>query len=98
MIEKRLTPIIEKSAKKALGERGGKASGKKRSAETEEFWRPHAHELAIEFGQVRPGITQIELANEIKNAWRLKIHCPETQLIRAISRWEKDGRLPKRNK
>jgi hypothetical protein len=93
-----IAPLIEKKVKKALGSPGGKASGKMRHAEAEEQWKPHAMQLAKQARKDKPGITQAALADEIITKWRLKIRCPGTQLIPAISGWEKDGTLTRRHK
>jgi hypothetical protein len=98
LIEKKVAPLIEKKVKKALGASGGTASGKKRRDEAEEGWKPHALKLAQQARQEQPGITQANLVDEIKIRWRLKISCPGTQLIPAISGWEKDGTLIRRDK
>jgi hypothetical protein len=98
LIPQMIEPLIEKKVKKALGAPGGKASGAARHAEAEEGWKPHALQLAKQARKEQPGITQTKLAHEIKTKWRLKIRCPRTQLIPAISGWEKDGTLTRRHK
>jgi len=98
LVQRLIEPLIEKKVKKALGAPGGKASGATRHAEAEEGWKPHALLLAKQARKKQPGITQAELADEIITKWRLKIHCPKTQLIPAISGWEKDGTLTRRHK
>lgn len=106
---KKLAPQLEAVAgmdwKKMIIELGGKAhasiaginSGKSRRDEAEETWRTHALNLAITIRGKDKGITQINLAAKIKSSWTLKIHCPESQLISAISQWEREGKLPRRN-
>jgi hypothetical protein len=76
----------------------GKKSGESRQAEAEEGWLPHALELAVKVREEDKGITQIDLAAEIKNRWKLKIRCPRSMLVQAISEWEDEGKLPRRNK
>jgi hypothetical protein len=98
LVQRMIEPLIEKKAKKAFGGPGGKASGAARHAEAEEGWKPHALQPAKQGRKEQPGITQAELAHEIKTKWRLKIRCPGTQLIPAISGWEKDGTLTRRHK
>lgn len=77
--------------------KGGKESGKNRRAENEEGWRPRAFSLACKIRDEDKGITQAKLALKIKDRWKLMIPCPESQLIHAISQWEKEGKLPRRN-
>jgi hypothetical protein len=98
LIPQMIEPLIEKKVKKALGAPGGKASGATRHAEAEEGWKPHALQLAKQARKEQPGITQADLADKIKTKWRLRIRCPRTQLIPAISGWEKDGTLTRRHK
>jgi len=76
----------------------GVLSGKARHVEAEETWLPHALELAGAIQAETGGLVQARLAEEIVARWSLKIHCPETQLVKAISRWQRDGKLAKRNK
>ncbi len=81
-----------------LGAAGGTSSGKTRRAEAEEGWRPHALKLSIIIRKEDKGITQTSLAAEIKSRWTLKLQCPSSQLIPAISRWEREGKLARRDK
>jgi hypothetical protein len=76
----------------------GKKSGEERRKEGEETWRPHARELAREIQAEKPTISQLDLKHEIESRWRLKIHCPKSQLVKAISGWQKDGTLTKPSK
>jgi hypothetical protein len=76
----------------------GNASGKIRRSEVEEGWLPHALKLTIAIRDENKAITQSKLAAEIKSRWALKIHCPESQLIQAISRWEGEGKVARRDK
>jgi hypothetical protein len=74
----------------------GKASGKARRDEAEQTWQPHALSLAIEIQAEDSGILQINLKKQIESRWRLKIPCPRSQLIKAISRWQREGKLARR--
>jgi hypothetical protein len=76
----------------------GKASAKIKRSEVEEGWMPHALELAVAIRKEDKAITQVNLAPQIKSRWRLRLKCPESQLILAISRWEREGKLPRRCK
>jgi hypothetical protein len=76
----------------------GKISAKFRQAEAEEGWLTHALKLAVAIRTEDKAITQADLAAKIKERWALKIKCPKSQLIPAISRWEREGKLPRRNK
>jgi hypothetical protein len=98
LIPRMIEPLIKKKANKTFGAPGGKASGAARHTEAEEGWKPHALELAKQGRAEQSGITQADLADEIQTKWRLKIRCPGTQLIPAISGWEKDGTLTRRHK
>jgi hypothetical protein len=76
----------------------GILSGLSRRAEAEEGWLPHALELAVDIQAEAPGISQADLEKAIPSRWRLKIHCPKSQLRKAISRWVREGKLAKRNR
>jgi hypothetical protein len=92
---------VAEAATKAMsdqGSLGGVASGVKRRDEAEQTWQPHALSLAIEIQAKDQGIVQISLKKEIESRWRLKIPCPKSQLIKAISRWQREGKLARRNK
>lgn len=91
-------PAIREEALRKKGKRGGKASGKARRDEAEQTWQPHALDVAIEIQAEDPSIIQISLAEKIKSRWRLKIHCPKSQLVKAISRWQQEGKLAPRKK
>lgn len=75
----------------------GKSSGRVRGETAAQTWKPHALDLAKTIRREQPSIAQTDLKEEIVSRWRQKIHCPETQLIKAISRWENEGELPRRN-
>jgi hypothetical protein len=74
----------------------GKVSGAARRAEAEQGWRPHALELAKKIQAENQGLSQFDLARAIEDRWRLKIHCPKSQLAPAIRAWQKQGKLAKR--
>jgi hypothetical protein len=78
----------------------GKKSEESRRAEAIEGCEDHALKLGVKVREEEDnkGITQIDLATEIKKRWKLKIHCPHSMLVRAISQWEHEGKLPRRNK
>jgi hypothetical protein len=109
-VTKKLAPQLEAVAemgwKKAIIHLSGNAdasirgikSGEARRAEAEETWKPHALKLAIAIRKEHKAISQVDLAGEIKLRWTLVIGCPKTQLVPAISKWEQDGDLAKRNK
>jgi hypothetical protein len=98
LVPRLVRPSIEATTKNSFGAPGGFASGESRRAEAEETWKPHALCLAKKIRQEQPGITQGKLAIEIAERWGLRIHCPKTQFVGAISGWEKTGLLKKRNK
>ncbi|KAF2990045.1 hypothetical protein OGR47_17510 [Methylocystis sp. MJC1] len=100
---------IPKAISMAHGRPGGKVSARSRRDTAEVTWKPIALELAKEIRSKEPKITQVELAEKIEARWyhrvqkieaRLgrKIKCPKTQLIPALSKWEKNGELVKCNK
>jgi hypothetical protein len=76
----------------------GKNSGKIRREVADETWRPYALNLAVATRKENKAITQFDLAAKIGSRWALKIPCPKSMLISAISQWEREGSLPKRNK
>ncbi|TLG75152.1 hypothetical protein [Methylocystis sp. B8] len=81
--------------------RKGRAAGKRRgaqlSAEAEGMWKPHALQLAQDAQRKDPTLLlQKDLAETIKNGWRLNIHCPTSQLVRAVRAWQREGRLLRR--
>lgn len=94
----RMPLIIKRKADKDHGQPGGKESGRKRREVIEATWMPHAKELARQIRSEDPSITQANLADRIAERWKLSIHCPETQLIPAIRKWERSGSLAKRDK
>ncbi|HEY8032695.1 MAG TPA: hypothetical protein VIF02_10080 [Methylocella sp.] len=75
--------------KKERAREHGKKSGEQRRKDAEITWRPHALELAKRIQAEKPNISQLDLAAEIANRWRLKIPCPKSQLVNAISGWQK---------
>jgi hypothetical protein len=90
--------MVDKRAEKPVRAwTGGKASGRVRNKEADETWRPHALKLALAARKDNPSSTQKNVAAAITKGWRLKIPCPKTQLLLAIRRWERDGKLPKRS-
>jgi hypothetical protein len=95
--EERMKPFaiegLRSKEKKAVA---GKISGATRRAEAEQGWRPHALELAKEIQAENQGLSQFDLARAIEDRWRLKIHCPKSQLAPAIRAWQKQGKLAKR--
>jgi hypothetical protein len=75
----------------------GFLSGKARRAKAEEKLR-HAFDLAIAIRAENQSIKQFDLEGEILSRWNSKLRRPK-QLTKAISRWEREGKLaPRRNK
>jgi hypothetical protein len=89
--------LMEAVQERARKSAGGKITGKLLREEAEEMWQPHALELAREIQAERP-LAQLDLAEEIPLRWRKSIHCPKSQLVKALSRWQNEGKLARLNK
>ncbi len=85
-------PFIEQKSE------AGRKSVEVRQREIEEGWKPHALQLAREAQAKNSDLSQMDLASEIKTHWRLKIRCPKSQLVKAISKWQALGELHKPNR
>jgi hypothetical protein len=80
------------------GRKGGKEGSKARLAAAEEKWRNHALDLALAIRTEQPRIPQEKLATEIKLRWKWEEPCRKSMLVRLISKWEQEGKLPRRRK
>jgi hypothetical protein len=82
------------------GSTGGKKGSKTRLAAAEKKWRNRAFDLALEIRteEKGKGLSQEKLATEITRLWRWEEPCRKSMLVLLIREWERDGKLPRRQK
>jgi hypothetical protein len=91
-------PILMSERQSSVGASGGKKSGETRRLRAEGVWRAQALELAKSIRSKEPMLTQEKLAAKIEVEWKSETPCRSSMLIQLISKWEKEGKLPRRNK
>jgi hypothetical protein len=91
------TPVIEGEMKVKLASDHGKKGSVKRRKKAH-AWRVYALPLAKQIRATNPTLSQAELKAKIVDQWKCEIGCPTSQLVPAISAWEKSGDLPRRRK
>ena len=90
-------PMIESEMLKSRGASGGKESGKARLIEADD-WRAYALARAKSIRAKNPTLSQRELADKIPLQWDSATPCRPSMLIRLISKWENEGKLPRRKR
>jgi hypothetical protein len=78
--------------KQFLSRQMGTKSGENRRKDAAEFWQPKVLDLAKQFRDDDPGISQGDLAAKIRGNWKMSISAPKhSYLVKHLSKLENSG-------